>query len=388
MNTYCYIGNRVRKGGASSALGITICKYDEETGLLNEIGNVAPNINVGFMFIEGNNLYCTDERDNLKGMRSGGGGQVYSFAIDPATGWLKELNYKPSLASMPNYVVSNGNYLILTNHGTATGKVTLSDCDDAGNFYVKVLYDESSLVLYQRMPDGSIGKALDIWKAQGSGPLDFQCSPHLHSVVVSPSKELYSVCDKGSDSIYTFRILNNRLAAVELFKSSPGFAPRYSVFHPTQPFLFVNNEFQPYIYTFHYSDEGKLENKACTRVLPESISNPLKHGQSDMLVSFDGKYLYVLFRQIDMIFVFTIDQVTGELDCIQSIESEGKNLRAFRFSPDGKFLSVAAVDSNNVLIYRVNPDGTLRKNPNILYVGTNPANLVFYKHKHHKKLCH
>lgn len=385
MNTYCYIGNRVRKGGASRGLGITICKYNEKTGLLNEIGNVAPNINVGFMFIEGNNLYCTDERDNLIGMRSGGGGQIFSFAIDPVTGWLKELNYKPSLASMPNYVVSNKNYLILTNHGTSTGRITLSKCDDAGNFHVKVLYDESSLVLYQRLSDGSIGTALDIWKAQGDGPLDFQCSPHLHSVVVSPSKKIYSVCDKGSDCIYTFRVLDNRLVVSDFFKTGLGFAPRYSIFHPTQPFLFVNNEFQPYIYTFQYSDEGKLENKSCTCVLPENISNPLKHGQSDMLVSFNGKYLYVLFRQIDMIFVFSINQVTGKLNCIQNIESEGKNLRAFRFSPDGKFLLVAAVDSRNVLIYRINPDGTLMKNPNMSYIGTNPANLVFYSIK---KLCH
>ena len=379
MNTYCYIGNRVRKGGASKGLGITICMYDEVTGLLKEIGNVAPDINVGFMFIEGNNLYCTDERDNLKGMRSGGGGQIFSFAIDPLTGWLNELNNKPSLASMPNYVISNGDFLLLTNHGTSKGKVTLSGRDDTGNFYVKVIFDESSLVLYQRLADGSIGKALDIWKAQGNGPLDFQCGPHLHSVVLSPSKKFYIVCDKGSDCIYTFSVSDNRLVLLDRFNTGPGFAPRYSVFHPTRPIVFVNNEFQPYIYTFCYSDEGKLENKSCTCVLPESISNPFKHGQSDMIVSLDGKYLYVLFRQIDMIFVFSIEQATGRLNYLQNIESEGKSLRALRFSPDGRFLLVAAADSGNVLIYRINSNGTLGENPNTRYIGTNPASVVFYR---------
>jgi 6-phosphogluconolactonase len=200
----------------------------------------------------------------------------------------------------------------------------------------------------------------------------------LHSVVASPSGKLFSVCDKGADRIYLFRIEENQLAVAGEFKTNPGYAPRYSAFHPTRPFLFVNNEFQPYLHTFRYDEDGKLEKAGCVQVLPEGVENPAKHGQSDILVSPDGKYLYDMFRHINMIFVFQIDHETGALTRIQSFQSEGKTLRSCHLSPDGRFMLVAADESQNVLTYPMNPDGTLGPAvQSLMQIG--PAHLAFYR---------
>jgi 6-phosphogluconolactonase len=141
----------------------------------------------------------------------------------------------------------------------------------------------------------------------------------------------------------------------------------------------VNNEFQPYIYSFRYDDGGKLEPAGCVGVLPEGVANPAKHGQSDMLVSPDGQYLYDMFRHIDMIFVFRIDQETGELTRMQALQSEGKVLRTCLLSPDGRFMLVAADGSQNVLTYPMNPDGTVGETPAHSLAQANPAHLAFYR---------
>jgi 6-phosphogluconolactonase (cycloisomerase 2 family) len=380
MDTYCYVGNRKKIGKMEGPLGISICRYDEAVGSLSVIGNVAPEINAGFLFIDRDVLYCVDERPNLPGMRIGGGGQVYAFAINPATALLTELNHQPAFGTMPTYIISSGDHILLVNHATKN-QITVSERDNFGKFRIKVLFDASSLVLYQRLKDGSVGELLDVWASSGDGPIDeIQYSSHLHSVVASPSGKLFSVCDKGADRIYMLRIEKNRLAVAGKFKTNPGYAPRYSAFHPTRSFLFVNNEFQPYIDTFRYDEDGKLENAGCVMVLPKGVENPAKHGQSDILVSPNGEYIYDLFRHINMIFVFRIDQETGELTRIQSFQSEGKTLRSCILSPDGHFLLVAADESRNVLTYPVNLDGTLGPSIQSL-TQAGPAHLVFNQRK-------
>jgi 6-phosphogluconolactonase len=373
------VGNRGKIGRIEGTVGICICRYDETTGRLSVLDNVAPEINAGFLFVDRNVLYCVNERPDLPGTRIGGGGQIYSFAIDPFTGSLRELNRQPAFASMPAYIVSSGNHILIANHATKN-HITVSERDCSGKFRSKAMFDDSSLVLYPRMEDGSVGEPVDIWKASGSGPIDeIQYGPHLHSVVVSPSGKLFSVCDKGADRVYLFRAENNRIEVTGAFDATPGFAPRYSAFHPSRPFLFVNNEFQPYLYSFRYDDYGKLELAGCASVLPDGVANPSKHGQSDILVSPDGQYLYDMFRHIDMIFVFRIDQKTGELTRMQALQSEGKVLRACRLSPDGRFILVAADGSQNVLTYPMNPDGTVGEAPAHSLAQDNPAHLAFYQ---------
>ena len=377
MQRYCYVGNRARMGISEAPLGITVCRYDEDTGRLTPLDTVAPELNAGSLFLDRQVLYSTDDRPTPPGRRAGQGGRIFAFTIDAGTGRLRELGCWSSYAPMANYAVSFDDYVVLANHGT-NGHITTAERDGDGAFHLRLIPDESSLVLYPRHADGSLGAPLDIWKAVGSGPIaHIQDGPHLHSVVLSPSGKLLAVCDKGADRVYLFRVENNRLQIVASCASDPGFAPRYSAFHPTKPFLFVNHEFQPYIDTFHYGEDGALTQAGRTAVLPEGIKAPDTHGQTDILVSTDGRTLYTLFRQINMILVFRIDGHSGALARIQALRSEGKNLRSCAIAPDGRFLLVAAADSGEVLSYPIDAHGTLGPSAARLeQVG--PANLIFY----------
>lgn len=364
--------------GEQGVCGLSVCRYDESDGSLTLLEGFAPELNIGSIFIDRGVLYCTDERRDLPGRRIGGGGLVVAFAIAPDSGYLREISRTPSYGTMPADVISCGSYVLAVNHTTKNGHITCAERDERGGFQIRVRFDESSLVLFPRGPDGSIGTPLDIWAASGEGPLDAQLGPHLHCVRAAPSGELFISCDKGADRIHLFTAEGGRLVLKSSYATKPGYAPRYAAFHPTRPFVFVNNEFQPYLHSFRYHPERGLEEADCLRILPDGADDPKKHGQSDILISRDGKYMYDLHRQLNQIFVLQVDGETGKIELIQTMSSSGKLLRSCAFAPDGRFLLVIANESGQVLRYPIRSDGTLEAGVVIL---TRPgaAHLGFHK---------
>ena len=255
LNTFVYVGNFVAHpsswdGPQTTGKGFGIFKYDKATGGLELIKSaVMEKVSVGQTCIDTrrNILYCTHEFMTLPGYFRGGGGLVYALAINPKTGELTEINHQPSYGSLPSYpaIDATGKYLIVTTH-TGNTPITKTVKDSSGKYRVVVEYDEAATVLYRLHDDGSIGDPCDIYKHTGSGPDDEQTHPRVHSVMRSPSGNLFAVCDKGADKIYMFRI-NRKTEKLEVcggeaYKSFPGSLPRYSAFHPTLPYLYVNHE--------------------------------------------------------------------------------------------------------------------------------------------------
>lgn len=366
QNTFAYIGNwDVRKSAPQNGFGI--CRYDTETGELQLLNSVFPDISVGAACLDSrrNVLYCTDECTTLPGYFLGGGGQVYAFAIDPETGDLTELNHQPSYGTLPSYVAvdATGKYLITTHH-TDRVPITKVAQDTSGKYRIELEYDDATVVLFPLHDDGSIGDPCDIYKHSGNGgPLARQTHPQLHSVVMSPTGKLFAVCDKGNDEILFFRI-NHKIAKLELcggkgFKTIPGSSPRYSVFHPTRPFLFVNHETRAVISAFRYDQDGKLEPICAVNPLPEGCEDDPDMKQSDIRIHPSGKYLYNLIRGINAVSVFAINEETGDLDKVQTVTLDGTGPRGCAISPDGRFMLIAALTSNEVLVWAIGEDGKL-----------------------------
>ncbi|MCD8098883.1 MAG: lactonase family protein [Lachnospiraceae bacterium] len=375
MKTYCYVGNWGKEGEGFS---IVICAYDPETGALTELKRIAPEISVGCLYQKDGILYCTHERETLDGLRAGGGGLVLAYTIDPQTGGLKEISQMPSCGAMAAYVVAQGDYVVAVNHATRDGHVTVMKRDRSGKYHIRIVYDESMTALFSRRPDGSVGELLDIFRTSGCGPVaGIQNSPHIHSVQVSPSGNLYCICDKGSDRVYLLRIEGNTLQNCGSFRTGAGYAPRYSVFHPQRPYLYVNNELQPYLYALRYTEEGRLSEIASVRVLPEDIENPAGFGQSDLRISADGRFLYDLFRGVNAVAVFWIDEESGRPERIQYKALGGETPRGCALSPDGKHLLIAAIGSGEAKSFPVREDGTLGDQDSALSCGT-PGCLSFY----------
>ncbi len=351
----------------TSGKGFGIFKYNPKTGDLELIKSaVYDKVSVGQTCIDSkrNILYCTDERmiHVASGGERGSGSLIYAFAINPKTGDLTELNHRPSLGSLPSYaaVDATGKYLIVTHH-TSNTPINKTVKDASGKYRSVFEYDGAATVLFRLNADGSIGEACDAYMHSGNGPDPEQTHPRVHSVVMSPSGNLFAVCDKGSDKLFFFR-LNRKTEKLEVcggkpYISFPGSLPRYSVFHPTRPYFYMNYEVKTVISAFRYEENGKLGFIHAVDILPEGTKFDRTTMQSDIRIHPSGKYLYDLIRGLDLISVFAIKENTGEIERIQTVKLDGAGPRGCAVSPDGRFILIAALNDQKVVIWAIGEDG-------------------------------
>jgi len=367
MKIFAYVGNRRAKDPGNNGFGIY--RYNEATGKLTYIKTALNDIYVGATYIDPktNILYCTDEQVDLPG-RIGGGGQVLAIKLDPESGDMTEINRKPSYGAMPSYVTGTtcGGYIIVCHH-TDYAPITKTGKDVFGKYHIITEFDEACTVLFPLGSDGSIGEPCDMYKHTGCGILKSQTHPHLHSVVRSPSGKLFAECDKGTDRILFFSVdpEEGKLILLSDHKSLPGSSPRYSCFHPTLPYWYMNNETAQVVRGFRYNESGGLEHICTVDALPDGYEDDPSKGknerpwQSDICIHPSGKYVYALFRNINAMSVLSVDRSSGALTKIQSVDLQSECPRGCAISPDSRFMLIACQDGGEVLTCAIGEDGKI-----------------------------
>ena len=344
-----------------------IYRSNAATGALLPVGTAGPPVCVGAICVDGRRrvLYCVDEVPTHGEYAYGGGGQVFAFAIDATSGALTEINRSASFGSQPSYLVldATGRYLLVAHH-TSREPSTAVVSDGDGRFRIDLRYDDATVVLFPLDERGAIGEPCDVHTYTGDGgPLPFQTHPHLHSIARAPSGAFFVVCDKGCDRIYVLSVDASsgtlRPLDAKTVVAFPGSSPRYSVFHPTAPFLFVNYETRAVVSTFRYDESGHLEEVATVGALPPGVDDSPEMMQSDLRIHPSGRYLYDLVRGLHAVSVFGLDDGTGRLELLQTVTLGGRGPRACAITPDGRFLHVATTLSNTVEAWAIGDDGLL-----------------------------
>ena len=388
--TFVYIGNwRPKEPGQS---GYCIYQYDENTARLTYLKSaINDGLSIGAAYLnpKTNILYCANEQTHLPG-RWGGGGQILAVKLDPESGDMTEISRQPSYGVDPTYIAldHSGKYMIVTHH-VNYAPVTKIGRDPYGKFHIYTEFDDTTTVLFPLREDGSVGEPCDVWKHTGHGPImSTQANPHVHSVMSAPDGGLFAACDKGSDRIYFFRIDygTERLVLINDYPSLPGSSPRHSCFHPTLPYWYMNNETMPVLRGFRYSEDGRLDHICTVNSIPDgyaddpSLDKISRPRQSDIQIHPSGKYIYTLFRGINCISVFAVDQDTGVPERMQTVWPDGKDLRTCAFSPDGRYMLVTAPENSTVIALSVGPDGKLTPT-GISISQPRPGVVTFFKPK-------
>lgn len=377
-NAFLYVGNWGYQENVPEH-GFGIYRFDEESGKTELIRRAYEEVRVGaacFHPQRGNVLYFVDERISCDGSGSGGS-QVIAAELDEKTGEMRELNRRPTYAPLPAYVCTDleGKYLLAANH-SAFGTVTKAVKGSDGEYQVQVLRDDAGIVLYPLEPDGSIGKARDIYLL---GENDSPSHPHI--VRRSPDGSVFAVCDRGTDRIHLFKIDREagRLVCAngDGYQTVPGSSPRYCVFHPTLPYLIVNNETASFISSFRYTSDGMLTHICDVSTLPEGMKTNDKTLQSDIHMHPNGRYFYNLIRGAEIIAVFSLDEATGVPTLIQTVPMEGTYPKGCAVTPDGRFLFVAAKNSAEVCVYAIREDEKLEFH-GYRFHEPNPATFTFF----------
>ena len=169
-----------------------------------------------------------------------------------------------------------------------------------------------------------------------------------------------------------------------------GATPRYTAFHPDLPLVYVNCEYSPHIYILKYGTypkgpqepaegNGFLEMAGRADIAPPGAEEG-SYSPSDLCLSPDGKFLYMLYRWTDQIGIFAVSAENGALTPVEWLKLSGQEPRGMKFSPDGRFLIVATMKSGDLTTLRRNDDGTLEE------LGRTPGqyrpgNVTFYQQK-------
>ena len=373
---YAVIGGWGFRGGVR---GLSTYVCDPQTSELTLVDSKFPNIAVGNQFYDKKNgiLYFTDERKDKREQKGGGG---YLCAASVREGIMDMISEKPSLLPNPSYVCldRSGQYALVSHHVTDSYVTRLVRHED-GTYGSETIFDQAALVLFRVEPDGRLGEVCDDYTTEApEGSLNRPVS-HQHYVAADPTGEIYIVCDKGLDQLYSFRINRERgkLVCCDNLRVKQGSHPRYGVFHPQLPFFYGNHEEASYISQYQVDREtAKLTYISSCGLLEEGKMVESSAAPSDIAVSGDGKYLYVSIRGVNLISVLALSE-TGEMNLIQNISCGGENPRGLCMTPDGRYLYVCNVDTSRVVSFAVMDDGRLNPSGISLEV-SRPGNMSMF----------
>jgi 6-phosphogluconolactonase len=277
---------------------------------------------------------------------------VTSFSIDPTTGKLTKIHDQSSFGNSPCHVSvhPSGKYLIV--------------CHYKGANIVVLPVDE----------DGKIGEATENIHLEGRGTImPQQSQPHPHSAIPSADGRFIYVSDLGQDKIliYKFDTLNGKLLPADqpFIRTIPGAGPRHFTFHPEGKIAFSSEEISSSISSYKVDQEdGGLQLIQRLPALPPAFFG--QNSSADVHTAVEGKYVYISNRGYNGLAMYKVSG-NGKMKNIGYMPTIGTTPRAFLPDPEGKFMLVGNRESDEINIFTIEKDGTLKDTSAYLPV---PAN--------------
>jgi 6-phosphogluconolactonase len=254
---------------------------------------------------------------------------VASFAIDKASGKLKHLGNAPLEASMAYTTVDGtGRWLLAASY--PQGKLTVNPIDAGGQ--VKAPPNQ---VIADR--------------------------PKAHSVLVDKANKYVYSAVLAQDIILQLKF---DPASGKLTANTPGeiatkqgAGPRHLAMHPSGQFLYLVTETTATIGAYAVDPaNGTLKELQFVDMLAAGFAG--QPSAADLHVTPDGNFLYGSERRTSALVGYRIDPAKGTLSLIGRTATE-TTPRAFGIEPRGKFLLAVGLDSHNMTIYAIRPNGAL-----------------------------
>jgi 6-phosphogluconolactonase (cycloisomerase 2 family) len=343
--------------------------FDQDTGEIAFVESINGRDSFNFSLVDPgrNKLYVCNEVLEFFGCKAMSG-RIFTYDLDPATGKATESARLETGCPNPSYISFDhtGKRFMIAHHSMPMAVGRMVKGED-GTYEVKQTLPEADLQLYAVDENGNPSRLLDnVNHSEGKTKEEF-CHPHC--CVVSPSGNLIAVADKGDGHLYIYGLSEDQ-NSFELKSRTlvdiPKASPRYVVFHPTKPFLFVNQEASYdgknlYVTAYRYTEDGQVEKINMENAMEETVvpKGKTRLEQQCFVISKDGKYLYTLINDGDVIGVLSVDQETGAIRRIQNIGVVGNRPRGLAISPNGKFIITACLVGGELTSYKIADDGTL-----------------------------
>jgi 6-phosphogluconolactonase len=338
---------------AGTSKGIYAWKFDSKDGSLSSLGLMAESPQAAHLWIAPNHktLYTVNWEIN---------GGVSAYHIDSKTGALTFLNKTSSHGAQPNQVV----------------------IDPSGRIAVTVNYTNGSLAAYKLEPDGKLGEAFYVDQHTGKPLSPKQPGPKQHGIQFSKDDKVMFITDLGLDRVYSYHF---DAAAPSIAPFDPpyvsthaGAGPRRIQMSPDGRFLYVDHETDSEVSVFTI-DGGKLTELQTLGTVPDEAK--AHNTTAEIIISHDGRHLYVANRGHDSVAIFSIDRKTGMLTHTENVPSGGRTPRNIRIDPTGAWLFAANENGGNVTEFKVDKSSGHLTPTGVTAPINTPGGIIFLKTK-------
>ncbi|HEX8604274.1 MAG TPA: lactonase family protein [Pseudoduganella sp.] len=347
-----YIGTHQQNGAQS----IFTSTFDEQSGTFGIARAVSAVVRPTWLVKDPDRpvLYSVSETGN-DGLSIG---KVFSLRIQGATGDLEEINQVPSGGGGPTHLAldSRSHTLFVANFGT--GHVAALPVADKGELDTPV----------------SIGAD------HGTGPTPRQRGPHAHGATIDPTGRFVLVPDMGADRVFIYRFSAGRRALVRadmpFLQLPPGSGPRHLSFSPDGRTAYLLTELTAELRVYGWdATRAMLQPLQTLPIAGAGYQGARSAGE--IVVSGDGRRVYVSSRGEDAIVTYAVDARSGRLSESQRISSGGRQPWHLALSPGGRWLLASNEATGSVNVFAVDADnGRLTASNSRLEVAT-PVNVVF-----------
>lgn len=313
-------------------------------------------------------------------VKDASGEGIYSCSLNVITGKITCLHTEGNLLN-PSYLDRDGESLyVACESGEGNSKlVSLKIKEDQSLDKVEEVQTHGAatchvLVEQDKLYAASyLGGNLDVFEVQegrlkydqtiqytGSGPnIERQEGAHAHQTAISPDKKWLYVCDLGADKVWIHALDGQLDEQPNSFDVPAGYGPRHLVFHPSKPHVYIAGELVSHLLVCAYDAEtGQLKLLDDINTLPEDFKGEAT--VAAIRVHPSGKCVYISIRGHsprgqNSIGVYLLKD-NGDLHLFGRIPAGGEVPRDFNIDPSGHFMIIANHDSNNVCVYRLNPE--------------------------------
>lgn len=317
MNCYLYAG--AWSGAKRIANGIQAFDYDTDAKTLTYKGTYGEYQSMSVVLIDEDLLFaCIESKkedlvvtyritadgalEPLDAVHTGGL-SIADLTLDTENKYLFTCNFMSCSVSMIRY--------------DENGKMTLTDC-------------------FQVTDPGSF--------ACGYSTVERQDKAFTHCVRMMPDGKHLCLCDVGNDKIYVLKIDAEQGKMVLLEDHTvtidPGEGARQVVFSKDGRFAYVNTEMGNTVYVLSVGEDSSLKILQKVETLKPGIENPPKGWTSTIVMSRNGRFLYVGNRGQNNIVGYSIGE-DGLLTNIGFFDCYGDSPRGLAFGADDQVLFVS-----------------------------------------------
>lgn len=354
QNISFYVGSS--KGQLSHS--IYLCELDPAAGTFAVADSFAGARGASYLdFVPGQKyLYAINQDKWEQGVHS----TVTSFMVDPASLALQAINSQSSEGSGICHI----------------------HCSKKGDFIFAANYGSGHATALPVNKNGEIEAATSVVIGEGKSIIESrQEGPHAHQVMLDPDQNFLLVPDLGTDRvmIYAFDGQDGILTsnpAQPFFSLAPGSGPRHLAFHPDGSYLYIVNELNSTLTACRFDPSKGTITMLNTMSTVEDTHEGMKYPAA-VRVHPNGNYVYASTRgENSCISTFEIKE-NGTVSRIQVTEQVPNWPRDFNLDPSGKFMLVAGERSNEIRLYKIDPEsGLITESPGVLELPA-PANILF-----------